>query len=151
MQVEEAAEARLADLLPGGVMAGAHFEYVKQWWAFRFDPNVLLLHYSDAVADPKTNIRRLAAFFGVNCTAAEVDRIAHLTSLESMKHDSLRFSCVVAHGVSRPWHGVTQPFDMHDARRSARRSARHGVWCGARRGARRGAWHGVCGLTTPGR
>jgi hypothetical protein len=81
-------------LLPGGVLGSTHFEYVKQWWASRFEANVLLLHYSDAVSDPKTHIRRLAAFFGVNCTPAEIDRIAHLTSLESMKRDSLRFSCV---------------------------------------------------------
>jgi hypothetical protein len=75
-------------------MGTTHFDYVKQWWASRFEGNVLLLHYSDAVSDPKTHIRRLAAFFGVNCTPAEIDRIAHLTSLESMKRDSLRFSCV---------------------------------------------------------
>jgi hypothetical protein len=75
-------------------MGSTHFEYVKQWWASRFEDNVLLLHYSDAVSDPKAHIRRLAAFFGVNCTPAEIDRIAHLTSLESMKRDSLRFSCV---------------------------------------------------------
>ena len=41
-------ETRLTELLPGGTLAGLYFDYVKQWWPYRHEPNVLLLHYNDA-------------------------------------------------------------------------------------------------------
>ena len=89
---DDAAEARLAELLPGGLVGNMHFNYVKQWWPHRSDPNVLLLHYADAVADPAANIRRIATFVGLDLTDIQVARIANLTSLRSMRNNSLRFS-----------------------------------------------------------
>ena len=41
----------LKDFLPGGTLGGLYFGYVKEWWPFRHEPNVLLLHYADAKKD----------------------------------------------------------------------------------------------------
>ena len=55
----------LNDFLPGGTLAGLYFGYVKEWWPWRHEPNVLLLHYTDAKKDLGGVISKLAKFLNV--------------------------------------------------------------------------------------
>ena len=59
-------EAVVCDLLPGGNLDSLFFHYVKAWWPFRDDKNVLMLHYSDMVKDLDGLVRKLAAFLEVS-------------------------------------------------------------------------------------
>jgi len=45
---KEFVDGILKDILPGGNLAGLYFDYVREWWPLRHEPNVLLLHYADA-------------------------------------------------------------------------------------------------------
>ncbi|KAJ1466347.1 P-loop containing nucleoside triphosphate hydrolase protein [Baffinella frigidus] len=75
-----ASEDDITELFHQWLPAGRHgerwWEYVACWWPFRDDPNVLLLHYADMLADPRAGIRKLAAFVGVDLTPAEFEDVA---------------------------------------------------------------------------
>ncbi|KAK8756377.1 hypothetical protein V5799_000931 [Amblyomma americanum] len=43
---------------------GDYFDYMLSWYAHRNDSNVLLLHYEEIKADPRSQVLRLAAFLG---------------------------------------------------------------------------------------
>ena len=55
----------LEQALPGGPLSWLYFDYVKAWWPFRNDPNVLLLHYSDMKKDLRGGIKKIAGFLDV--------------------------------------------------------------------------------------
>mmetsp|Transcript_53034 Transcript_53034/g.125513 ORF Transcript_53034/g.125513 Transcript_53034/m.125513 type:complete len:401 (+) Transcript_53034:162-1364(+) len=75
--------------MPGGLFGFIWWEYVSGWWTFRNDPNVLLLHYSDMITDPRTGIKKLAAFMGVTLTPSEFEDVAVKCSKEYMAaHES---------------------------------------------------------------
>jgi len=40
--------------------------WVSQWWPYRNDPNVLLLHYADLKKDTPGNLHKIAVFTGVS-------------------------------------------------------------------------------------
>ena len=81
----------MIDLLFGGGMKKnddvskkigyAFFEYCRLWWKWRKEPNVLLLHYNDAIRDPNGTVAKLASFYGVDLTQAEIERYDDLPLL----------------------------------------------------------------------
>mmetsp|Transcript_3025 Transcript_3025/g.7974 ORF Transcript_3025/g.7974 Transcript_3025/m.7974 type:complete len:376 (+) Transcript_3025:47-1174(+) len=79
------AEARLQDALPGGNLGHYFTPYVRSWWAMRHEPNVLLLHYADAVADLEGTVRAIADFVGVELTDAERANVVRKCGMEHMK------------------------------------------------------------------
>lgn len=83
------------DLLPGGNIYSLYFPYVKAWWALKDEPNVLLMHYSDAVKDHGTLIATLAAFYGVSLTGAEQAAVAATCSKDHMKAHASVFDYVL--------------------------------------------------------
>ena len=85
------AATRLADLLPGGIMADAYWKYVKEWWAMRDEPNVLLLHYSDVRRDVAGAVARIASWLGVELTDDERAKVVEKCSFEHMKAHPERF------------------------------------------------------------
>jgi aryl sulfotransferase len=85
------AEQRLKDVLPGGILYHLYFTYVKQWWLLRNEPNVLFLHYSDALKNTKKTVRKLSEFYGVSLTEAELDKVTDRCSFSSMKKLSYMF------------------------------------------------------------
>ena len=62
-----------------------YFGYVKAWWPYRSDPNVLLMHYSDVRRDLKGWVSKLAKFLEVELTRAELDTVTERCSIEHMK------------------------------------------------------------------
>jgi len=66
------AEHRLDDLSPGGNLGNFYFKYLREWWAARDAPNVLLLHYADLKKDLRGAIIKIADFVDVALSEAEV-------------------------------------------------------------------------------
>jgi hypothetical protein len=62
---------------------GGYWNHLISWWNQRDNPDVLLLSYEHMTADPRANLRRLAAFCGI---APDEDLLA-LT----LEHSSLAF------------------------------------------------------------
>ena len=73
------------DLLPGGPIESFHFGYAKGWWPYRNDPNVLLLHYTDARKDLKGHVAKIAKFLEVDLNEKELETVTKRCSLEHMK------------------------------------------------------------------
>ena len=77
-------DAAMADLMPGGNCYGLYFPYVHAWWALKEAPNVLLMHYTDAVKGGAKTIKQLADFYGVKLNKAEADTVGEMCSKEHM-------------------------------------------------------------------
>ena len=61
----------LKDFLPGGTLDFLYFGYINDWWPYRHEPNVLLLHYSDAIKDLGGTVKKIAKFLGVDLNPIE--------------------------------------------------------------------------------
>lgn len=84
-------EAVLKALLPGGELYEVYFNYVKAWWPYAKDSNVLALHYSDMVKDLDGLVVKLAKFVGVPLNAEEKKRVAVKCSFAHMKKNNHLF------------------------------------------------------------
>jgi aryl sulfotransferase len=51
---------------PDGAPWWSHFHHFITWWDLRNEPNVLLVHYNDLLADLEGQMRRVAAFCGID-------------------------------------------------------------------------------------
>ena len=83
------AETRMNELMPGGLLGMVYWDYVLEWWPMRNAPNVLFLHYADAVKDLKGTVAKLAAFVGVQLTDSEHAKIVEkcgMTHMKSVQH-----------------------------------------------------------------
>ena len=77
--------AAVKDMLPTGPMAEIYFGYVKKWWAFRNDPNVLYMHYADVRKDLKDHVSKIAKFLEVDLNQNELDVVTKRCGIEHMK------------------------------------------------------------------
>lgn len=75
------------------------FGFVAGWWALRDQPNVLLLHYRDMVADHEGSVRAIADFLGIDPPADQWAKILEYTSFSWMKAHEDKFE---ARTVSNP-------------------------------------------------
>lgn len=64
---------------------GLHFRHLGSFWERRRDPRVLLLHYNDLKADLAGEMRRIAAFLGVDVPAARWQRVVERCTFEGMR------------------------------------------------------------------
>jgi len=71
---------------------GAWVRNVKGWWAHRNDPGILMLRYSDLVADLGANVDRIADFLGWELTPDARARVLEHSSIEWMRKHSDRFT-----------------------------------------------------------
>lgn len=85
------ADQRVQEMLPGAMLGHFWFGYVKNWWAMKDEPNVLLLHYADARKDLIGTIQKLATFLEVDLTQEELDAVAGKCSIDYMKPRSHLF------------------------------------------------------------
>lgn len=77
--------AAVKDILPGGPMDAFYFGYVKKWWPYRSDPNVLLMHYSNIRKDLKGHVSMIAKFLEVDLTGSELKKVTERCGIEHMK------------------------------------------------------------------
>jgi hypothetical protein len=66
--------------------------YLKIWWKYRNDSNVLLLHYNDAINDLKKVTKKIAKFYDVSLNNGEINDIVDKASFKSMKAMTDKFS-----------------------------------------------------------
>jgi len=83
------------DVLPGGNSESLYFPYVKSWWAFRNEPNVLLMHYTDMVNDLDGMVRKLSAFLGVDLSPGQAEAVKTKCSFQHMKENSNQFDYIL--------------------------------------------------------
>ena len=74
-------------------MQEIYFGYVKKWWPYRNDPNVLLMHYADVRKDLKGHVSKLAKFLDVELTESELETVTERCGIDHMKEkaDQLRY------------------------------------------------------------
>jgi len=72
-------------ILPGEALDQMYFGYVKQWWPYRNDPNVMLMHYSNVRRDLRGHVDKIAKFLDVELSEDELDIITERCSIEHMK------------------------------------------------------------------
>ena len=77
--------AVMKDLLPGGLISHIYWGYVKNWWPYRNDPNVMLMHYSNVRRDLKGHVAKLASFLEVKLSEKELDKVTERCGIEHMK------------------------------------------------------------------
>jgi len=75
----------MKDMLPGNSIEGIYWGYVKSWWPYRDDQNVLLLHYSDVRMDLKGNVAKIANFLEVYLSPSELDVVVDRCSMDHMR------------------------------------------------------------------
>jgi len=74
--------------MPGGEWATLYWDYVKGWWPYRNDKNVLLMHYNDMVGDHDALIKKLAAFLGVDLAEEEFAAVSERCTFKYMKKNA---------------------------------------------------------------
>jgi aryl sulfotransferase len=67
----------------------SNLHHTATYWPWRHLPNVLLLHYSDMLADHAQAVRRIAEFCEIDADAALVARATERTTFEAMKRDAI--------------------------------------------------------------
>lgn len=60
------------DRLPGSPLDQPFWPHVRSWWEGRRRANVLLLHHASITADMSRELRRLAAFLGIELSEAAI-------------------------------------------------------------------------------
>ena len=77
--------AAVKHLLPDGPLRRFYWDYNKEWWPYREDPNVLLLHYTDERKDLKGTVKKVSKFLEVDLTEDQLDTVTQRCSFEHMK------------------------------------------------------------------
>ena len=80
-----------SEIIDGRGMQGAFFGFLKAWWAYRKEKNVLFLHFSDMKRDHQGSIRKIAKFLGIEPTADQWPAIMEYTSFPWMKQHEDKF------------------------------------------------------------
>lgn len=73
------------------------FEYTRDWWGFRNEPNVLLLHFADLKKDLNASVRRLAKFLELDVPEDAMKVVLQKASYKYMKeHHQTKVQVCVA-------------------------------------------------------
>jgi aryl sulfotransferase len=75
-------EGRVSD-----VSAAAYFDTEHTYWAARTEPNVLMVHYNDLIADLDGEMRRIANFLEIETPPALWPDLVHAATFEQMRRD----------------------------------------------------------------
>eukprot|EP01083_Nonionella_stella_P018341 51134_1 len=91
-QERKIASQRMQEMMPGGMFAAWHWEYVNKWWKVKDEKNVLLLHYSDAKKDLRGIVKQLADFYEVKLSKKEHDSVVEKCGFDYMKKNTNLFN-----------------------------------------------------------
>jgi aryl sulfotransferase len=61
------------------------FAYTNGWWPLRNEPNVLLLHYSDAIQDLSGTVSQLSKFYDIDLTEEQHTTVVQRCGIDHMK------------------------------------------------------------------
>eukprot|EP00516_Mucochytrium_quahogii_P005208 CAMPEP_0203762002 /NCGR_PEP_ID=MMETSP0098-20131031/14975_1 /ASSEMBLY_ACC=CAM_ASM_000208 /TAXON_ID=96639 /ORGANISM=" , Strain NY0313808BC1" /LENGTH=353 /DNA_ID=CAMNT_0050656229 /DNA_START=69 /DNA_END=1127 /DNA_ORIENTATION=- len=65
--------------------------FIRNWWQFRNEPNVLLLHYSDVLNDTPGSLRRIAKYLDLQVPDQALKNIAERVSIKFMRARNSRY------------------------------------------------------------
>jgi aryl sulfotransferase len=66
----------------------SHLHHTRTWWDHRQLPNILLVHYNDLLADLEGEMRRVAAYLGIEPDADAWPRLVDAATFGSMKKNA---------------------------------------------------------------
>ena len=89
--------------MKGDVYWGNYFDHVLSWWAHKDDDNVLILTYEDMKKDLSSAVAKIAKFIRQDISQDLVDEIAHKTTFDNMKRDSMALNYEQRHGYQKPF------------------------------------------------
>ncbi len=84
----------------------SHLYNVQSWWIHRAQPNILLLHFADLLADTEREVRRIAAFLGIDVPPEAWSDIVEAVGFDAMKRQGERY----APGGGAHWKGGADTF-----------------------------------------
>jgi aryl sulfotransferase len=65
----------------------SHLHHAQTWWDFRHLPNILMVHYTDLLADPEGQIRRIAKYLDIAIDEQMLRGILQRISFSGMKEN----------------------------------------------------------------
>jgi aryl sulfotransferase len=99
------------DWEPDGWPYWSHHHHVATWWAHRELPNLLLVHYSDLLADLDTEMRRVATFLDIEVDDEVWPELVAAARFDAMKDEARRLDEADPTGGSRMvWHEGADTF-----------------------------------------
>lgn len=63
----------------------SHLNHAQSWWDFRDLPNIFFVHFADLLADPATEVRRIAEFLAIELDEERLPGILRRVSFGEMK------------------------------------------------------------------
>jgi aryl sulfotransferase len=117
-----------------------HIEHVRSYWARRLQANVLMVHYNDLKADLEGEMRRIAAFLGIEVPEALFPACVERCTFERMREDPQRMGSFdlfegglkgfIFKGTNGRWKDVLTPEELAawDARVQALLTPEAAAW-----------------------
>ena len=84
----------------------SHLYNVQSWWEWRRLPNIQLLHFADLLQDTEYEVRRIAAFLGIERTDTTFMEVAKAVSFQEMRSRGETY----APGGGEFWEGGANTF-----------------------------------------
>ncbi len=111
----------------------SHLHHAQTWWDFRHLPNILLVHYTDLLQDPESQVRRIAKYLDIEIQEQQLPGILERISFNGMKEN---FSSIMPEadqffrggkttfmnkGVNGRWQGVLTEAELEQCRAAVAR------------------------------
>jgi aryl sulfotransferase len=88
----------------------SHHYHAESFWPFRDLPNVLAVHYNDLTADLEGQMRRVAAFTGIEVAEDDWPSLVEGARFESMKREALELDATGRSMLPIIWKGGAESF-----------------------------------------
>eukprot|EP00656_Telonema_subtile_P030853 TRINITY_DN33821_c0_g1_i4.p1 TRINITY_DN33821_c0_g1~~TRINITY_DN33821_c0_g1_i4.p1 ORF type:complete len:246 (+),score=51.72 TRINITY_DN33821_c0_g1_i4:78-815(+) len=70
----------------------APITFIKSFWPYRNEPNVLVLHYNDMLKDHRATVSKVARFMGVDMPISKFENVLEYTTYTWMKAHAGKFA-----------------------------------------------------------
>jgi aryl sulfotransferase len=99
------------DWEPDGWPFWSHHRHLSTWWDARDTANILFVHFGDLRADPEAEMRRIAAFCGIEVAEESWPALVQIVGFDAMREEARAegegISMVFEGGVDRFFHKGT--------------------------------------------
>jgi aryl sulfotransferase len=111
----------------------SHLHHAQTWWDYRHLPNILMVHYTDLLADPEGQIRRIAKYLDIAIDEQRLPGILERISFNGMKENFNMIMPDADHlfregsktfmnkGVNGRWQGVLTEAELEQCRAAVER------------------------------
>jgi aryl sulfotransferase len=86
-----------------GYPHSGNMAHTQSWWTYRHLPNILFVHFSDLLADPGGEVRRVAAHLNIGLSDAAVQSIVAETSFREMRANAVKAGPMPEAGAAMTW------------------------------------------------